>query len=259
MQAQLGLFDPCPKKEREALRGIALETMSIPQLRTLAFLPEGGFPEGSDPHENIQTWLSANREAARRIRIAETKEFAARGSAQAWFSKWKPSCPALEDLAQGIEPALDVIAALYPPIKARGLKNPEDMGILMATRCGKAEGILAKQPAYESNSLLIEIHAVTGPWNVDTTTGEAQFEPGAKSRIFHLAYAELPDYETLEADLCAYPMVRDPSNAFLDRSGQTKTYRSEGLTGPKTKNGILLHRPWNSLGEPARAKLIALL
>jgi hypothetical protein len=235
------------------------ESLSVEELRSLAWLPKGGLPNDENKARRIQLWLRSNQEVHRRIRKHEALEFQKKGTAQAWFSRWTPSNPALQKLSDGLENALDVVEALYPSIKARGMHQAEDMGIVMAHRNGKAEGILAKMAPYDQSCVHLEIHTVTGPWNHDPTTNSVEFEPGAKSHVFHLVYTELPTPGRLEADLCTYPLIRLEQNRLESPSGKSIIYQSEGLIHQNNKHGIHAHRPWDTLTTQEQENLKTLL
>ena len=234
------------------------DTISNRDLRSLALLPIGGIPDGPGKSEAVATWLNANRVAYSRIAQEEISAFKAIGSAQKWFSEWSPQSQLMQKLSDAMEEAYDVIERHYPAIASRGLDNSEDMGVLASMGLGKSEGILAKFSAYDRSCLHLEIHCVTGP--VNHVPGEGiEFEVGSESHVFHLAYISLPSLETLLADICTYPLIRLPENAYITKSGKEITYRSEGFTGQLANTGILVHRPWNSHDSEAHARLMTLL
>lgn len=257
MQTQLELvLKPKTPQHLEQNRDIPLRELPTEELRELCYLPKNGkWPAGTDPAVQIKKWMNANQEAYRRINDIEIQEFRSKGSAQTWFSQWTPQGKDLKELAQAMEAALDVISQCYPSIEKRGTNHSEDIGLLQCDRQAKSEGVRVKKEPY-SESLLIQVCCVTGPTNFDPSTGEIEFEPGAKSHILMLAYEKLPSLADLEADICTLPLIRDPSNA-LTRKGKSRTYRSEGFTSSKLyREGVKLHNPWNHLQKQEQEALI---
>jgi len=224
-----------------------------------ALIPIGGFPPGSDLRACVSKWLAAMEDVSRRNGDAFREAFRLRGSSHAWFSSWNPSSQSMIDLQDALDCAYDVIETHFPPILARGMNHSVDMGLLASMGYGKSEGIMAKTAPYSSGIVHLEIHCVTGPVNFSAGEG-VEFEPGAKSHVFHLAYTELPSLETLLSDICAYPMIRLPENRLYSPSGRSLVYRSEGFTGGVlARDGVPCHKTWDSLSADEQKSLMTLL
>lgn len=124
---QLGLFD------QPSTSVCDVSSLSDRQLGELCVIPNGGFT--GDVKAKARQWMSAIREASKRQARAESREFAAKGSAQKWFASWTPRTKAAESLSAALEEAIDIVAALYPSIAKESLGG-ENMGLLMVHRCG---------------------------------------------------------------------------------------------------------------------------
>lgn len=240
----------------ETAKKLDLTKATVQQLKELCHIPNGGWPKDENLPGHIETWLAANQEANTRIQQEGIQNFKARGSAQSWFSSWKPKSKAMQDISEGIETAIDVIESGYDVILKRGMNHSEDSGLLQYDRQNRSEGIRVKKEPY-GETLLIQILSVTGPTNFDPSDGTIEFEPGSRSHLFMLAYETLPTKTDLEADICTFPIIRDPSNYLTDKNGKNKTYRSEGFTNPRlASQGLKLHTSWNKLSPQAQKELI---
>ena len=195
-----------------------------------------------------QKWIGAIRHFAEIDRKDEVNQFAAKGWAFAWFSKYDgPESEAIEE-------ALNVIEQYYPRILERGLNHSEDMGLLLSGGRGQSEGIMIKMAPYDRTLVLIEVCCVTGPTNFDPIHG-IEFELGSKSHKFHLLYRtawsdptrikpddiRLPDIDTLMGDICIYPLLENPINRLLDKSGKRYIWQSEGWV---SKRKLYAHISW---------------
>lgn len=141
---------------------------------------------------------------------------------------WKSKTPQQKQLCEALEEAIHIVDNLYHPIESHGINREEDMGILQCDRRQKSEGIRVKKESY-GNRICVQILCVPGPRNHDPTTNTMEFEPGAKSHKFFLAYDKLPSQETLLADIW--------------------------FIGKRYNTGIPLHNPWLSLSAHAQNQL----
>jgi hypothetical protein len=218
----------------------------IARTRATALIPFESETAGLTEAERTavaQAFLAGARDNHERLAAAQREAFAQRGWPFRWFQQWRPATAADVALSDTIEVALDVVDQYYGPIFARGLVQPEDMGVLQSKGRGASEGIQAKREAYGQN-ILISIYCVTGPTNFDPSTGEVEFEPGAKSRILHLLYRELPSAGRLAGDVAAFPIITAPANR--DLSVKCGIWMSEGWLG-NYKSRPRLHIPWDKM------------
>jgi hypothetical protein len=176
------------------------------------------------------------------IARAEVIQFKLRGWPFRWLADWNPGTAADKGLSDAMEEAIDVVDRTYARILARGIMHSEDMGIVQIQSFGKSEGVAVKREAY-GQLILVSVHCVTGPRNLDSSTGKVEFEEGSRSHVFHLVYPELPSLERLAGDIAAYPLIKSPDN-ILDRRHQT--WMSEGWTGPHSTRPKA-HRPWDTI------------
>lgn len=217
------------------------------ECRRTGILPVSSEMEGltADERSEVTTaWIEGMRSVADRAQKAAVQAFAARGWAYRWFTQWKPQNKADEALAAALEEALDVAERHFPRITLRDLDDQASIGIVQSKGFGGAEGIQVKRDPY-GTLLLISVHCFTGPANFVAGEG-LEFEPGARSHVFHLVYKALPTVETFIGDLAAHPLITKDSNR--DRTVRNSLWMGEGWTGPDaTRPG--LHRPWNSISE----------
>ena len=177
-------------------------------------------------------WLTGSRELAARRDAEVRKVFAARGWPFAWLlATDHPKVDALFE-------AVDVAERYYTDALRQAALLPESMGVAQLKGFGGAEGIQLKRPAYASSGWLVSVYCVTGPCNFSAGEG-VEFEPGAKSHVFHLLYREQPDLETLVGDLAAHPLVTAPGH----RPPRARQWNSEGWMGP-SRSAPWEHRSW---------------
>lgn len=235
---------------------ISLKSLSDEKLKTLSKIPVGGFQ--GDVKESTKIWLAACWEARRRDGERHTKQFASKGSAQRWFTSWKPKSAKAKRLANILEEMVRVVETYYKPIEVHGLERKDDMGLLQSGGRSSSEGIrVKKSPA--DDCVLLQICCTTGPTNHDPVDNIVEVEHGSKSHVMMLCYRELPSSEDLEADICAYPLVTCDSNYKLKSGNKNLVYISEGFVSSKLRNeGIVAYAPWNKLTERKQNMLMNL-
>ncbi|OAM91690.1 hypothetical protein AW736_01815 [Termitidicoccus mucosus] len=103
--------------------------------------------------------------------------------------------------------------------------------------------------------VLASIYCAVGPCNVaiEPEGRSLQFEPGAKSFIFHLFYDHIPSYAELYGDVAAYPLIKMPENhPVINGEPVHMRFTKETWMG-SSDTYPMKHRPWNTLsGDQAR-------
>lgn len=229
MIAQIDIFAP-----RRSAQEVAAESRRTGLIPTV---DEADHLNAEEMDIVARAWIAGTREVAESDRHEAARTFAARGWPFAWLLATGHA------KADALLEAVDVVERYFTPALVAGAQQTDSMGIAQNKGFGGCEGIQLKQPAYCRSFWLVSVYCVTGPVNFSVGEG-VEFEPGAKSHVFHLLYRALPDRETLAGDIAAHPLITDAKN----RPEGALRWSSEGWMGP-AQTAPCEHRSWPKVSE----------